>query len=76
MRPNRRADHAVDTARIRKIGVSMLASSARDPVVALPFAEVAGRRPAGVVDQDVRVGTGRQRLGAARFRRDVAGDRA
>src|SRR5262249_21621932 len=46
-----------------------------DPGVAVPVAEVAGRRAAGVVDDDVGRGTGRQHLLAAFFGRDVDRDR-
>ena len=45
-----------------------------DPVVAGPVAEIAGRRAAGIVDQDIRIGTGLQRGLAAGRRGDVAGD--
>ncbi|MEY9925221.1 hypothetical protein ABIF99_011600 [Bradyrhizobium japonicum] len=45
-----------------------------DPVVAGPVAEIAGRRAAGIVDQDVRLGAGLQHGLAARRRRDVADD--
>ena len=45
-----------------------------DPVVAGPVAEIAGWRAAGIVDQDIRIGTGLERSLAARRRGDVAGD--
>ena len=66
--------HAVDRRldqldRRQHVGVDRL-----DPVVAGPVAEIAGRRAAGIVDQDVRIGTGLQRRLAARRRGDVADD--
>ena len=45
----------------------------RDPVVARPFAEIARRRAARVVHEDVDLRRGRERRRAARARRDVAG---
>ena len=66
--------HAVDRRldqldRGQHVGVDRL-----DPVVAGPVAEVAGRRAAGIVDQDVRLGTGLQHGVASRRCRDVAHD--
>ena len=74
MRPNLRVDHAVDHRldqqdRRQHVGIDRL-----DPVVAAPFAEVAARRAAGVVDQDVRLRAGRERRRAACVGGDVAGD--
>jgi hypothetical protein len=57
--------HPSTVALISSIGVSMLASSGLDPGLAVPVAEVARRRAAGVVDQDVHLRAGRQRRGAA-----------
>jgi hypothetical protein len=45
-----------------------------DPVVAGPVAEIAGRRTAGIVDQDVRIGTGLEDGFAAGLGGDVADD--
>ena len=66
--------HAVDRGldqldRGQHVGVDRL-----DPVVAGPVAEIAGRRAAGIVDQDVRIGTGFQHGLAPGRRGDVAGD--
>ena len=55
--------------RRQHVGVERL-----DPVVAGPVAEIARRRAAGVVDQDIRVRAGLQRGLAAGRRGDVAGD--
>ena len=55
--------------RRQHVGVDRL-----DPVVAGPVAEIAGRRAAGIVDQDIRIGTGLQRGLAPGRRGDVAGD--
>ena len=55
--------------RRQHVGVDRL-----DPVVAGPVAEIAGRRAAGIVDQDIRIGTGLQRGLAPGGRGDVAGD--
>ena len=55
--------------RRQHVGVDRL-----DPVVAGPVAEIAGRRAAGIVDQDIRIGTGFQRGLAPGGRGDVAGD--
>ena len=57
--------------RRQHVGVDRL-----DPLVAVPVAEVARRRPAGVVDQDVDLRAGGERGRPARLGRDVAGDRA
>ena len=54
MRPNLRAIMPSTVALMSSIGVSMLASMRAHPRVAIPVAEVARRRAAGVVDQDVR----------------------
>ncbi len=72
MRPKPRARHAVDHClgqedRGQHVGVDRL-----DPVVAIPVAEVAGRRAAGIVDQDVRLRAGGQCGLAARLGGDVA----
>ena len=69
-------DHAVDGRldeldRRQHVGVERA-----DPRRAVPVAEVAGRRSAGVVDQDVGLGTRGERRGAALRRRDVARDPA
>ena len=66
--------HAVDRRldqfdRGQHVGVDRL-----DPVVAGPVAEIAGRRAAGIVDQDVRIGAGLQHGFAARRGGDVADD--
>ena len=45
------------------------------PVVEREVLEIARRRPARIVDQDVRVGAGLQQGLAALLRRDVANDR-
>ncbi len=72
MRPNFRAIMPSTVALISSMGVSMLASMRLDPVVAGPVAEIAGRRAAGIVDQDIRIGTGLQHGLAAGRGRDVA----
>ncbi len=60
IRPNRRADHAVDHRLDQEDRRQHVGVQRADPVVALPVAEVAGGRAAGIVDQDVRVGARRQ----------------
>ena len=63
--------HAVDRRldefdRRQHVGVDRL-----DPGVAVPVAEIAGRRAAGIVDDDVGLGTGGQHLPASVIGRDV-----
>jgi hypothetical protein len=74
MRPKRRAIMPSTVALISSMGASMLASSAASQSSRDPVAEIARRRAAGVVDQDVRLRAGRQRGGAAFRRHDVGGD--
>ena len=68
--------HAVDGRlhqldRRQHVGVDRL-----HPDVAVPVAEIARRRAAGVVDEDVDLRAGGERGGAAGFGGDVAGDGA
>ena len=74
MRPNLRAIIPSTVARMSSIGVSMLASSARIHVVAVEVAEVAGRRSAGVGDEDVRIRARGERRRASLGCGDVAGE--
>jgi hypothetical protein len=67
------ADHAVHHRlhhgdRRQHIGVQ-----GADPILALPIPEIAGRRPAGIIDEDIRIGTGGQRRRASGFGGDIAG---
>ena len=67
-------DHAVDRRldqldRRQHVGVE-----GADPHIAIPIPEIAGRRAAGVVDEDVGLRARRERRGPALRRRDVAGD--
>ena len=72
--PEAALDHRIDRRldeldRRQHVGVERA-----DPGVAVPVAEIAGRRPAGVVDQDVGLRARGERRGAALRRGDVAGD--
>jgi len=62
------------SALISSIGVSMLASIALIQSSRVQFAEIARRRAAGIVDQDIRIRARLQRGLAAIRRGDVAGD--
>ena len=67
--------HAVDRRldqhdRRQHVGVERLL-----PVLDRPFAEIAMRRAAAIIDEDVGVGASGERRGAAGFGRDVAGNR-
>src|SRR5262249_22814352 len=66
--------HAVDRYLDELDGCEHVGVDRLDPVVAAPVAEVAGRRAAGVVDDDVGFGTGGQHLLAAGVGGDVDGD--
>src|SRR6185312_14371457 len=75
VRPEAALHHAVDRRldeldRRQHVGIERL-----DPVVAVPVAEVARRRAAGIVDDDVGLGARRQHLLAALVGRHVDGDR-
>jgi hypothetical protein len=59
-------------ALISSIGRQHVGVQRLDPGLAVPVAEVARRRAAGVVDQDVHLRAGRQRRGAAFGGGDVA----
>ena len=75
MRPNLRAHMPSTVALISMIGVIMLPLTAFCQSSAAPVAEIAVRRAAGVVDQDVGLGAGGERRGAAGLGGDVAGAR-
>src|SRR4029453_11363169 len=74
MRPNLRSAILSTVALMSSIGVSMLASTAFDPGIAVELPEVAGRRAARVRDQDVGVRArgerGRTALGCCDVARD------
>jgi hypothetical protein len=67
-------DHAVHRRLDQLDGRQHVGVERLDPVLAHPLAEVARRRPAGVVHQDVRLRAGGERGGAAFRRGDVGGD--
>ena len=74
MRPNLRSIIAVD-GRLDQLDRRQHVRVERaNPRGAIPIAEIARRRPAGVVDQDVGLRARGERRGAAFGRRDVARD--
>ena len=74
MRPKLARDHAVDSRldqldRRQHVGVDRL-----QPGLAIPFAKIAGRRAAGIGDENVGRRARRERGPATVLRGDVAGD--
>src|SRR5271155_50707 len=69
--PELARDHPVDRAPDQLDWPQHQRVERLEPILAAPVAEIAGRRAAGIVDEDVGLGTGRQRSLSALGRGDV-----
>jgi hypothetical protein len=68
-------DHAVENGFDQLDRRQHVRIERRNPSRPIPFAEIAGRRPAGIGDEDLRRRRGGERGGAPLGSRDVRGDR-